>query len=315
MSRHSKLIIIGSGPAGYTAALYSSRANLNPIVITGLNQGGQLMLTNSIENWPGIINSISGPDLMNNMYNHIKKFSVEIVYDCINYVDFSSKLFFLQGEEQSYTSDSVIIATGACPRSIGIPSEKYFQGKGVSSCATCDGFFYKGEKVAVIGGGNVAIEEVLYLSNISSHIYLIHRRNYFTAEKILLDRLNNKVKEGKVTIFFDYILKDILGNSNGVNEIIIYSSKNFNDVLKLKVSGVFIAIGYIPNTKIFENKLILNKGYIKVRSGLNGFYTETSVKGVFAAGDVIDSVYRQAITSSATGCMAALDAEKYLSLI
>ncbi|WDI78807.1 thioredoxin-disulfide reductase [Candidatus Purcelliella pentastirinorum] len=314
MSKYSKLIILGSGPAGYTAALYSSRANLNPIIITGLNKGGQLTTTNNIENWPGIINPISGTDLMNNMHDHVKRFNVEIIYDHISSVDFSSKPFFLQGDYQSYIADSVIVATGANPRSIGISSEKRFLGKGVSSCATCDGFFYKGEKVAVIGGGNVAIEEVLYLSNICNHVYLIHRRNYFTAEKILLDRLNIKIKEGKVTVYFNYILYEILGNDNGVNGILIHSSKENNNDLKLDISCVFIAIGYIPNTKIFSKQLILEDGYIKVKSGLYGFYTETSISGVFAAGDVIDRVYRQAVTSAATGCMAALDADKYLNI-
>ncbi|ANZ22527.1 thioredoxin reductase [Buchnera aphidicola (Diuraphis noxia)] len=313
--KQTKLIILGSGPAGYTAAIYASRANLNPVLITGKNKGGQLMNTNEIENWPGDANTISGLELMNRMCQHTIKFNTEIISDNINSVNFKKKPFSLIGDNNEYTADSVIIATGANPRYLGLESEKKFKGKGVSTCAICDGFFYKNKEVAVVGGGNTAIEEVLYLSNFVKKVYLIHRGTDFKAEKILVSRLQKKIKNNTVILHLKSTIKNILGNNCGVTnlEIIKEHSIKEKQYLNLQISGLFIAIGYTPNTNIFLNQLKMENGYIKVSYGEHGNYTQTSVPGVFAAGDVIDHVYKQAITSSASGCMAALDSERYLS--
>ncbi|QIE02027.1 thioredoxin-disulfide reductase [Buchnera aphidicola] len=310
--KHNKIIILGSGPAGYTAAIYASRANLHPILITGTNQGGQLMNTSEIENWPGDTKKISGSELMNRMYQHAKNLNTEVISDNIIKVNFKQKPFYLKGEQHEYTSDTVIIATGATPRYLGLESEKLFQGKGVSTCAVCDGFFYKDQEVAVVGGGNTAIEEVLYLSNFVKKIHLIHRRTNFSAEKILLDRLEKQLKNKKIITYFNSTITEILGDSNGVTDIIIKNSQATKK-LKVKVSGLFVAIGYIPNTNIFVNELKIKNGYIQVQKGVHGNYTQTSIPGIFAAGDVIDHVYKQAITSSASGCMAALDSERYIN--
>ncbi|QCI17710.1 thioredoxin-disulfide reductase [Buchnera aphidicola (Acyrthosiphon lactucae)] len=312
--KHSKIIILGSGPAGYTAAIYASRANLKPSLITGLNVGGQLMNTSEIENWPGDADKISGSELMERMYKHAIQLDTKVISDNINLVDFEKKPFYLRGENNEYTADSVIIATGANPRFLGLKSEDFFKGKGVSTCAVCDGFFYKNKEVAVVGGGNTAIEETLYLSNFVKKVYLIHRGTNFSAEKILLNRLIKKIKTQKIIIFLNSTIKNILGDSYGVNSLLI-EQKNLQNTkeLKIQVSGLFVAIGYTPNTSIFINKLKMKDGYIKVIRAKHGNYTQTSVPGVFAAGDVIDHVYRQAITSSASGCMAALDSERYLN--
>lgn len=310
--KHTKVIILGSGPAGYTAAIYASRANLNPILITGENKGGQLMNTNEIENWPGDINTITGSALMDRMHQHVIKFQTKIISDHINSVDFKKKPFHLIGDNNQYSADAVIIATGANPRYLGLESEKFFKGRGVSTCAVCDGFFYKKKKVAVVGGGNTAIEETLYLSNFVEKVYLIHRRDSFSAEKILLSRLKEKIRNNKVILYLNSTIKNILGNSFGVTGLLL-TQKNLKKELKITISGLFVAIGYVPNTNIFINKLQMENGYIKVLCGPHGNYTQTSVPGIFAAGDVIDHVYKQAITSSASGCMAALDSERYLS--
>jgi len=311
---HRKVIILGSGPAGYTAAIYSARANLNPLLITGNNEGGQLMNTNEIENWPGDFKKITGFELMDRMHKHAKKFKTEIIHDNIVAVEFKKKPFFLLGEKNKYTSDAVIIATGANPRYLGLDTEKKFKGKGVSTCAVCDGFFYKNKEVAVVGGGNTAIEETLYLSNFVKTVHLIHRRKHFKAEKILIDRLLNIVKARKVVLHLDSTVQEILGNHEGVTDVLIQNT-NLKEKKRKKiiVSGIFIAIGYIPNTDIFTKQLKTKDGYITVKKGIHGNYTQTSISGIFAAGDVIDHVYRQAITSSASGCMAALDSERYLN--
>ncbi|VFP78676.1 Thioredoxin reductase [Candidatus Erwinia haradaeae] len=310
-SKHNKLIILGSGPAGYTAAVYAARANLNPVLITGFEQGGQLATTTDVENWPGDPDHLTGPLLMQRMHQHALKFNTEIVFDFINSVDLYTRPFTLIGDQSQYTTDALIVATGASSRYLGLPSEEEFKGRGVSSCATCDGFFYRNEKVAVVGGGNTAVEEALYLSNIASEVHLIHRKNSFRAEKILIDRLNQKIKKKKIFLHTDYKIEEILGDENGVNSIRLCSTQS-NTIKDLVVKGVFIAIGHSPNTSIFNNQLELKNGYIIVRSGTNGNSTQSSIEGVFAAGDVIDHVYRQAITSAGTGCMAALDAERYL---
>ncbi|AYN24753.1 thioredoxin-disulfide reductase [Buchnera aphidicola] len=311
---HKKIIILGSGPAGYTASIYSSRANLNPLLITGTSKGGQLMNTNEIENWPGDFKKITGPELMNRMHEHSLKFKTEIIYDNIVSVEFKKKPFFLLGEQNKYTCDSVIIATGANPRYLGLSSENKFLGKGVSTCAVCDGFFYKNKEVAVVGGGNTAIEETLYLSNFVEKVHLIHRRSSFKAEKILIDRLLKIVKTKKVILYLNSTIKEILGNNQGVTHLFIQNnSLKENKKVKIIISGLFVAIGYTPNTDIFSNQLEMKDGYIKVQKGTHGNYTQTSIPGIFAAGDVIDHVYRQAITSSSSGCMAALDSERYLN--
>lgn len=311
--KHSKLLILGSGPAGYTAAIYAARANLEPTLITGIEQGGQLISTNEIENWPGDYKVLSGTQLMNRMQKHALKFNTKIIKDYIYKIQLKQKPFLLIGEDYKYTADAIIIATGSSARYLNIDSEKKFKGKGVSACATCDGFFYVNKKVAVVGGGNTALEETLFLSNIASEVHLIHRRDTFKAEKILIDRLINKIQQGKVILHKNYIVKEIIGNNIEVNALDLSEVKN-NKIKRINIDGIFIAIGHIPNTKIFLNQLELtNDGYIKVKNKkIKGFNTETNVSGVFAAGDVMDNIYRQAITSAATGCIAALDAEYYL---
>lgn len=315
MTQHHKLIILGSGPAGYTAAVYAARANLKPTIITGMEQGGQLMTTTDVDNWPGDVEGLQGPALMERMLNHAKRFESNIIFDQISEVNLKQKPFYLKGEYGEYTCDALIIATGASAKYLGIPSEEAFRGKGVSACATCDGFFYRGKKVAVIGGGNTAVEEALYLSNIASHVTVVHRRDKFKSEKILIQKLMDKAKNGNITIVFDSVLDEILGDTKGVNAINIKHAKT-NAMQKLDLDGVFIAIGHTPNTAIFRDQLSMNEGgYLLIKSGQSGNATETNIPGVFAAGDVADHVYRQAITSAGFGCMAALDAEKYLDNI
>ncbi|GAA0285974.1 thioredoxin-disulfide reductase [Psychrosphaera haliotis] len=309
--QHHNLIILGSGPAGYTAAVYAARANLKPVLITGLQQGGQLTTTTEVENWPGDANDLTGPVLMDRMKEHAEKFETEILFDHINEVDFSKKPYTLKGDSSSYTCDALIICTGASAQYLGLDSEQAFMGKGVSACATCDGFFYRNQKVAVVGGGNTAVEEALYLSNIASEVHLVHRRDTFRAEKILIKRLMDKVESGNIILHTDRTLDEVLGDDMGVTGVRLQDTKSDNKE-DLDVMGVFIAIGHKPNTGMFEGKLNMNNGYIKINSGLDGNATQTSVEGVFAAGDVCDHIYRQAITSAGTGCMAALDAERYL---
>jgi len=307
---HRKLIILGSGPAGYTAAVYAARANLKPALITGMQQGGQLTTTTEVDNWPGDVEGLMGPDLMDRMLRHAQRFDTEIIFDHIESTDLSQRPFRLKGS-QEYTCDALIIATGASARYLGLPSEEAFMGKGVSACATCDGFFYRGQRVAVIGGGNTAVEEALYLSNIASEVVLVHRRDSLRSEKILQDRLLEKSRTGNVKIVWNHTLEEVLGDENGVTGIRIKSTQT-GKTCDEPLQGVFIAIGHSPNTAIFEGQLTMNGGYIKVRSGTEGNATMTSVEGVFAAGDVADHIYRQAITSAGSGCMAALDAERYL---
>lgn len=309
--KHSKLIILGSGPAGYTAAVYAARANLEPVLITGVEKGGQLTTTTEVENWPGDPEGLTGPGLMDRMFQHAEKFNTEIISDHINKVDLKNRPFRLFGDEQEYTCDALIIATGASARYIGLPSEDSFKGKGVSACATCDGFFYRNQKVAVVGGGNTAVEEALYLANIASEVHLIHRRDSFRSEKILINRLMDKVNNGNIILHTDRTLDEVLGDDMGVTKVRLKDTKS-DKTEELDVMGVFIAIGHSPNTAIFDGQLELDNGYIKVQSGTQGNATQTSIEGVFAAGDVMDHIYRQAITSAGTGCMAALDAERYL---
>ncbi|MDO4625867.1 MAG: thioredoxin-disulfide reductase [Pasteurellaceae bacterium] len=311
--KHSQLLILGSGPAGYTAAIYAARANLKPVLVTGMQQGGQLTTTSEIENWPGDFNDTTGPELMQRMLQHAEKFDTEIVFDHIHRVDLSSRPFKLYGDSQTFSCDALIIATGASARYLGLPSEEKFKGRGVSACATCDGFFYRNKPVAVIGGGNTAVEEALYLANIASEVHLIHRRDIFRAEKILIDRLYKKVEEGKIVLHTHRTLDEVLGDEMGVTGLRLQDTQS-NATEELKVDGLFVAIGHAPNTDIFQGQLELNNGYIVVKSGLEGNATATSVEGVFAAGDVMDHNYRQAITSAGTGCMAALDAERFLDL-
>ncbi len=311
-TKHARLLILGSGPAGYTAAVYAARANLLPVLITGTQQGGQLTTTTEIENWPAGDPELTGPELMIKMQQHAERFNTEIILDHIDRVDFSQKPFKLFGSDTEYSCDALIIATGASAQYLGLPSEEAFKSKGVSACATCDGFFYRNQKVAVVGGGNTAIEETLYLANIASQVHLIHRRDSFRAEKILMDRLAEKVQEGKVILHTHQVIDEILGDNMGVTGVRLRSSQNVNFTEELSVMGVFIAIGHKPNTAIFDGQLELDNGYIKVKSGTQGNATQTSVEGIFAAGDVMDHIYRQAITSAGTGCMAALDAEHYL---
>ncbi len=310
MSNHHPLIILGSGPAGYTAAVYAARANLKPVMITGVEQGGQLMTTTEVDNWPGDVEGLQGPDLMDRMRRHAERFATQYIYDHIHEVDLKTRPFKLRGEAE-YTCDALIICTGASAKYLGLPSEETFRGKGVSACATCDGFFYKGQEVAVIGGGNTAVEEALYLANIATKVTVVHRRDKFKGEKILHDKLFKRQAEGKVEIIWNSSLAEVLGDATGVNGMRV---KNVVDgsTRDINLSGVFIAIGHSPNTAIFEGQLDMAGGYIKVKSGNEGGATATSVDGVFAAGDVMDHVYRQAITSAGTGCQAALDAEKYL---
>ncbi|WP_045859876.1 thioredoxin-disulfide reductase [Teredinibacter purpureus] len=309
-AKHFPLIILGSGPAGYTAAIYAARANLKPVVITGMQQGGQLTTTTEVENWPGGVHDLQGPDLMVQMQQHAERFDTEIIFDHIHECDLNSSPKKLVGNE-TYTCDALIISTGASAQYLGLPSEEAFQGKGVSACATCDGFFYRDQKVAVIGGGNTAVEEALYLSNIASEVILVHRRDSLRSEKILQDRLLEKAKNGNVTLMWNNTLDEVLGDDSGVNGMRLKSTAD-GSTQDIDVSGVFIAIGHKPNTDIFAGQLDMHNGYIKIKSGLEGEATSTSVPGVFAAGDVADHIYRQAVTSAGAGCMAALDAEKYL---
>ncbi|WAJ69279.1 thioredoxin-disulfide reductase [Catenovulum adriaticum] len=313
-ARHSRLLILGSGPAGYTAAVYAARANLKPVLITGLQQGGQLTTTTEVENWPGDANDLTGPALMERMQAHAEKFNTEILFDHIHTVDFKQKPYRLIGDAGEYTCDALIICTGASAKYLGLESEQAFQGRGVSACATCDGFFYKNQKVAVVGGGNTAVEEALYLSNIASEVHLVHRRDTFKSEKILIDRLMDKVENGNIILHTDRTLDEVLGDDMGVNAIRLKDTKS-DATENLDVAGVFIAIGHKPNTDIFEGQLEMKDGYIITHSGLQGNATASSVEGVFAAGDVCDHIYRQAITSAGTGCMAALDAERYLDVL
>ena len=307
---HHPLIILGSGPAGYTAAIYAARANLKPVVITGMEQGGQLTTTTEVENWPGGEHDLQGPQLMQQMQAHVERFDAEIVFDHIEQVDLSTRPFLLKGSGE-YSCDALVIATGATAQYLGLPSEEAFMGKGVSACATCDGFFYRNQKVAVIGGGNTAVEEALYLANIASEVTLVHRRDALRAEKVLQDRLFAREKEGKVKILWDHQLDEVLGDDSGVTGIRVKSTKD-DAATELALAGVFIAIGHKPNTDIFAGQLDMKDGYLKIHSGTEGNATATSAPGVFAAGDVGDHVYRQAVTSAGFGCMAALDAEKYL---
>ncbi len=311
-TKHSRLIILGSGPAGYTAAVYASRANLRPVLITGLEKGGQLTTTTDVDNWPGDVEGLQGPQLMERMEQHAMRFNTEIIFDHIAKVNLNVRPFELIGDQKTlYTADALILATGASAKYLGLPSEQAFMGKGVSACATCDGFFYKQKPVAVIGGGNTAVEEALYLSNIASHVTVVHRRDKFKSEKILIEKLMKKVESGIVTILWNHVLEEVLGDETGVTGMRVQSltDKSQKDI---KLDGIFIAIGHTPNTKIFEGQLNMNGGYLQVQSGIQGNATATSIPGVFAAGDVADHVYRQAITSAGSGCMAALDAEKYL---
>lgn len=309
--QHHKLIILGSGPAGYSAAIYAARANLKPVVITGMQPGGQLTTTTDVDNWPGDVIGLTGPALMERMQKHAERFETEVIFDQITKVNLSQRPFILEGQDLSYSCDALIIATGASAKYLGLNSEQAYQGRGVSACATCDGFFYRQKNVCVIGGGNTAVEEALYLSNICQHVTLIHRRDTLRAEKILQDHLNQKVTQGKISIIWDHEVEEILGNSQKVQGIKIKNSKT-GISQELVTDGVFIAIGHQPNTQIFQDQLKMKNGYIMIRSGLEGQATTTSVPGVFACGDVADSVYRQAITSAGFGCMAALDAEKFL---
>jgi thioredoxin reductase (NADPH) len=308
---HAKVLILGSGPAGYTAAVYAARANLEPMLITGLAQGGQLMTTTDVDNWPADVNGVQGPELMQRFLEHAERFKTRIVFDHIHQVDLTRRPFTLLGDSGRYTCDALIIATGASAKYLGLPSEQSFMGRGVSGCATCDGFFYRGQEVAVVGGGNTAVEEALYLSNIASKVHLIHRRDKFRAEAILIDKLMARVAEGKMQLHLWHTLDEVLGDDSGVTGVRIRSTQD-GATSELKLQGCFIAIGHAPNTDIFKGQLEMKDGYILTRSGLQGLATMTSVPGVFAAGDVQDHVYRQAITSAGTGCMAALDAQRWL---
>jgi thioredoxin reductase (NADPH) len=313
-TQHHSLIILGSGPAGYTAAVYAARANLSPVMITGFEEGGQLMTTTDVDNWPADHDGVQGPELMERMKKHAERFETKMISDQIKSTDFSQRPFKLVGDNATYTCDALIIATGASAKYLGIPSEEAFKGKGVSACATCDGFFYRKKDVVVIGGGNTAVEEALYLANIANHVTVIHRRDKFRSEKILADQLMKKAKDGNVTIEWNHEIDEILGDDSGVTGIRIKDAKT-GKPKDIAVHGVFVAIGHKPNTDIFANQLEMNNGYIKVKSGLDGNATATSVEGIFASGDVMDHIYRQAITSAGTGCMAALDAEKYLDAL
>jgi thioredoxin reductase (NADPH) len=309
--QHHRLIILGSGPAGYTAAVYAARANLKPVVITGMQQGGQLTTTTEVDNWPGDAHGLTGPDLMERMKNHAERFDTNIIFDHIDSADLSQRPFLLKGSMGSYSCDALIIATGASAQYLGLPSEEQYMGSGVSACATCDGFFYKGQKVAVVGGGNTAVEEALYLSNIASHVTLVHRRDKLRAEKILQDKLFEKEQNGNVSILWNHSLDEVLGDGGSVTGMRVRNTQD-GSTQEVELSAVFIAIGHKPNSDLFQGQLELQDGYIKIHSGTNGNATATSVPGVFACGDIADHVYRQAITSAGFGCMAALDAEKYL---
>lgn len=309
--QHHRLIILGSGPAGYTAAVYAARANLKPVLLTGMQQGGQLTTTTEVENWPGDAHGLTGPALMDRMREHAETFNTDIVFDHIHTVNLQQRPFRLSGDVGEYSCDALIIATGASAKYLGLESEQKFSGRGVSACATCDGFFYRNQEVVVVGGGNTAVEEALYLSNIATKVHLVHRRDSFKAEKILIDRLHAKVASGNIVLHTHRELKEVVGNDAGVTGVILSSTQGASDE-QFNVHGVFIAIGHKPNTDIFQGQLDMNNGYLVVKSGLEGNATQTSVTGVFAAGDVCDHIYRQAITSAGTGCMAALDAERYL---
>ncbi len=309
--KHSKVLILGSGPAGYTAAVYAARANLNPVLITGIAQGGQLMTTTDVDNWPADVHGVQGPELMQRFLEHAERFKTEIIFDHINKVDFSQRPFTLTGDSASYTCDSLIIATGASAKYLGLESETAFMGRGVSGCATCDGFFYREQEVCVVGGGNTAVEEALYLSNIASKVYLVHRRDKFKAEAILVDKLHEKVAAGKIVLKTHNTLEEVLGDKGGVTGVRLKSSLT-GATHDIELKGCFIAIGHQPNTDIFAGQLEMEGGYIITKTGLQGFATMTSVPGVFAAGDVQDHIYRQAVTSAGTGCMAALDAQRFL---
>jgi thioredoxin reductase (NADPH) len=309
--RHAKVLILGSGPAGYTAAVYAARANLNPVLITGIAQGGQLMTTTDVDNWPADVHGVQGPELMQRFLEHAERFKTEIVFDHINTVDFSKRPFTLTGDSGQYTCDSLVICTGASAKYLGLPSEQAFMGRGVSGCATCDGFFYREQVTCVVGGGNTAVEEALYLSNIANKVYLVHRRDKFKAEPILVDKLMEKAKTGKIELKLFKTLDEVLGDATGVTGVRLKDART-GETEDLALQGCFIAIGHQPNTDIFKGQLEMKDGYIITKSGLQGFATMTSVPGVFAAGDVQDHVYRQAITSAGTGCMAALDAQRFL---
>jgi thioredoxin reductase (NADPH) len=314
-AQHHRLIIIGSGPAGYSAAVYAARANRSPLLITGVEQGGQLMTTTEVDNWPGDVEGLQGPALMDRMRRHAERFSTQIVNDHIQSVDLSTRPFRLRGDTHRYTCDALIIATGAAARYLGLPSEEKYRGRGVSACATCDGFFFRGQKVAVIGGGNTAVEEALYLSHIARHVTLVHRRDRLRAEKILQDRLFREVEAGKMSVIWNHSVDEVLGDQHGVSGVRLQSLDAAQSNRELDITGLFIAIGHTPNTEIFKGQLEMREGYIKIKSGLDGDATATSVPGVFAAGDVADNIYRQAITSAGAGCMAALDADKYLEAL
>jgi len=313
--KHCRVVILGSGPAGYSAAVYAARANLDPVMITGIEQGGQLMTTTDVDNWPGDVEGLQGPELMDRMLRHAERFDTEIVNDHIHTADLSVRPFRLDGDYGSYTCDALVISTGATAKYLGLPSEEAFKGRGVSACATCDGFFYRGKDVAVIGGGNTAAEEALYLSNIASKVTLVHRRDEMRAEKIMQDHLFEKAKEGKIDLLWDHVVDEVLGDDSGVTGLRVRSTKDESSTTEIDLAGIFIAIGHNPNTGLFEGQLDMKNGYITVKTGLAGDATATSLPGVFAAGDVADQVYRQAITSAGAGCMAALDAEKYLDAL
>ena len=311
-AKHSRLLIVGSGPAGYTAAIYGARANLKPVIVTGMEQGGQLTTTTEVENWPGGHAELQGPELMQDMLEHTERFDAEVVFDHIHTVDLGQKPFRLEGDSGVYTADAVVVATGASAMYLGLPSEEAYKGRGVSACATCDGFFYRGRKVAVIGGGNTAVEEALYLSNIADEVVLVHRRDELRAEAILQQRILDREANGNVTIMWDHVLDEVLGDDAGVTGMRVKNVKT-DETTDVDLAGVFIAVGHAPNTGIFDGQVDMNGGYINIKSGTEGFATMTSVPGVFAAGDVADHVYRQAITSAGFGCMAALDAERWLA--
>ncbi|QOW23175.1 MULTISPECIES: thioredoxin-disulfide reductase [Lysobacteraceae] len=313
-NKHARLIILGSGPAGWTSAVYAARANLKPLLITGMQMGGQLMTTTDVDNWPGDAHGLQGPDLMSRMQAHAERFDTEVVFDHIHSADLSRRPFRLIGDSGEYTCDALVIATGASAKYLGLESETKYMGKGVSACATCDGFFYKEQEVAVIGGGNTAVEEALYLSNIARKVYLVHRRDTLRAEKILQDKLFAKAQAGKIELIWDHAVEEVLGDDSGVTGMRLRSTKDDQSVREIEVNGFFVAIGHTPNTSLFEGQLEMNSGYLQIESGLAGNATQTSVPGVFAAGDVADQVYRQAITSAGFGCMAALDAERFLDL-
>ena len=313
--RHCRVVILGSGPAGYSAAVYAARANLNPVIIAGIDQGGQLMTTTDVDNWPGDIEGLQGPELMDRMLRHAQRFDTDVVRDHIHTADLSRRPFRLDGDYGSYTCDALIIATGATALYLGLPSEEAFKGRGVSACATCDGFFYRDKAVAVIGGGNTAVEEALYLSNITSKVTLVHRRDALRADKIMQDHLFEKARDGNIELLWDHVVDEVLGDDSGVTGLRVRSTKDEAKTTDIDLAGIFIAIGHSPNTGLFDTQLDMKNGYITVKAGLSGNATATSLRGVFAAGDVADQVYRQAVTSAGSGCMAALDAEKYLDAL